>query len=82
MYFMYNDYQIDRKCMMTVTISPKYQVVIPREIRESVGLKVGERLQVVQYGSRIELIPVKTMKSLKGLLKGMDTNITRDNDRV
>ena len=68
--------------MMTVTISPKYQVVIPREIRESVGLKVGERLQVVQYGSRIELIPVKTMKSLKGLLKGMDTNITRDNDRV
>ncbi len=68
--------------MMTVTISPKYQVVIPREVRESVGLKVGEILQVIQYGSRIELIPVKTMKSLKGMLKGMDTNFTRDVDRV
>ena len=66
----------------TVTISPKYQVVIPREIRESAGLKVGEILQVIQYGSRIELIPVKTMKSIKGLLKGMDTHFTRDDDRV
>lgn len=68
--------------MMTVTISPKYQVVIPREVRESAGLKVGEILQVIQYGSRIELIPVKTIKSIKGMLKGMDTSFTRDDDRV
>jgi AbrB family looped-hinge helix DNA binding protein len=68
--------------MTTVTISPKFQVVIPREIRESAGLKVGEILQVIQYGHRIELIPVKAMKSIKGLLKGMDTSFNRDEDRV
>ena len=68
--------------MTTVTVSPKFQVVIPREIRESVGLKVGEILQVIQYGRRIEMIPVKTIKSLKGFMKGMNTTFTRDEDRV
>lgn len=68
--------------MTTVTVSPKFQVVIPREIRESVGLKVGEILQVIQYGRRIEMIPVKTIKSLKGFIKGMNTTFTRDEDRV
>ena len=68
--------------MTTVTVSPKFQVVIPREIRESVGLKVGEILQVIQYGRRIEMIPVKTIKSLKGFIKGMNTTFTRDQDRV
>lgn len=73
---------IDEDRNMTVTISPKFQVVIPREVRESVGLKVGELLQVIQYGNRIELIPVKSIKSIKGMLKGMDTRFSRDNDRL
>ncbi len=73
---------IDEDRNMTVTISPKFQVVIPREVRESVGLKVGELLQVIQYGDRIELIPVKSIKSIKGMLKGMDTRFSRDNDRL
>ena len=68
--------------MSTVRVSPKFQVVIPKDIREAVGLKVGEILQIIQYGSRIELIPVKTMKTMKGFLKGMDTTFTRENDRV
>lgn len=55
---------------------------IPREIREATGLKVGEILHVNQYGGRIELIPVKTLKSIKGLLKGMETSFKRDEDRV
>ena len=68
--------------MSTVTVSPKFQVVIPKDIREAIGLKVGETLQIIQYGSRIELIPVKTMKTMKGFLKGMDTTFTRENDRA
>jgi AbrB family looped-hinge helix DNA binding protein len=79
---MYYKNAIDGWCMTTVTVSPKFQVVIPREIRESVGLKVGEILQVIQYGRRIEMIPVKTIKSLKGFIKGMNTTFTRDEDRV
>ncbi len=68
--------------MTTVTVSPKFQVVIPKEVRESIGLKAGEILQIIQYGQRIELIPVKTIKSLKGMLKGMNTNFVREDDRL
>ena len=66
--------------MSTVTISPKFQVVIPKEVRESMSLKSGEKLEVVQYGHRIELIPIKGVKSLKGLLRGMNTNFVRDEE--
>lgn len=65
--------------MTTVTISPKFQIVIPKEIREFMGLKVGGTLQVIQYGTRIELIPAK---SIKGFLKGMDTSFIREEDRA
>jgi AbrB family looped-hinge helix DNA binding protein len=66
--------------MSIVTISPKFQVVIPKEVRESMSLKSGEKLEVVQYGHRIELIPIKGLKALKGLLKGMNTNFVRDEE--
>ncbi len=66
--------------MSSVTISPKFQVVIPKEVRESMSLKSGEKLEVVQYGHRIELIPIKGIKSLKGLLKGMNTDFEREED--
>ena len=66
--------------MSTVTISPKFQVVIPKDVRESMSLKSGEKLEVIQYGHRIELIPVKGVKALKGLLKGMNTTFVRDED--
>jgi AbrB family looped-hinge helix DNA binding protein len=68
--------------MATVTVSPKFQVVIPKDVRESIGLKAGEILQIIQYGQRIELIPVKTIKSLKGMLKGMNTTFAREDDRI
>jgi len=68
--------------MDAVIVSPKFQVVIPKNIREAMELKAGERLQVIQYGNRIEFIPVKTIKSLKGFLKGMDTSFSREDDRV
>ena len=68
--------------MPTVTISPKFQVVIPNAVRDSIGLKAGEILQVIQYGNRIEMIPVKTIKAMKGFLKGMSTSFEREEDRI
>jgi len=68
--------------MATVTVSPKYQVVIPAEIRESLGLKSGEKLQVFEYEGRIELVPVKDLKKMRGFLKGIDSTVPRDEDRL
>lgn len=68
--------------MNTVTVSSKFQIVIPKEIREKIGLQVGTTLEVIQYGNRIELIPIQPMATLKGFLKGINTNITRDQDRI
>jgi AbrB family looped-hinge helix DNA binding protein len=68
--------------MNTVIVSSKYQVVIPKEIREMIGLQVGTRLEIVSYGTRIELVPIQPMKKLKGIFKGLDTGIQRDDDRV
>jgi AbrB family looped-hinge helix DNA binding protein len=68
--------------MNTVTVSSKYQVVIPKEIRDSIGLDVGTIMEVISYGSRIELVPIQSMKSLKGIFKGIDTHIEREEDRL
>jgi AbrB family looped-hinge helix DNA binding protein len=68
--------------METVTLSPKYQVVIPLVIREALGLKPGEKLRVLRYGDRVELIPARSVKDLRGLLRGMDTTIEREGDRL
>lgn len=68
--------------MSIVTISPKYQVVIPKEIRERLKLTPGQKVQTIAHDDRIELIPVVPIKKMKGLLKGMDTDIPRENDRA
>ncbi len=68
--------------MTAVTVSPKFQVVIPKEIRESMGIVSGQKVQVMAYQNRIELIPLKPMKELRGLLKGIDTDVERESDRV
>jgi len=64
--------------METVKVSPKYQVVIPKTIRESFKIVSGEKMQVIAYNNRIELIPIGPMKKLKGFLKGMNTNVKRE----
>ncbi len=67
----------------TVTISPKFQVVIPKRIRENLSLRPGEKLRVFAYEGRIELVPVKPARMLRGFLKGMDTSVSREEeDRV
>ena len=68
--------------MTAVTVSPKYQVVIPKDVRESMGIFSGQKIQVFTYQNRIELIPIKPMKKLKGFLKGIDSDVDRDKDRV
>jgi AbrB family looped-hinge helix DNA binding protein len=68
--------------METVTISPKFQVVIPKGIRERLGLAPGQKVQAIAYGDRIELIPVRPAAELRGFLKGIDTTVERESDRV
>jgi len=68
--------------MNTVIVSTKYQVVIPKCIRENIGLKAGTTLEIINYGNRIELIPIQPMKNLKGIFKGINTEIERDVDRT
>jgi len=68
--------------MKAVTVSPKFQIVIPRDLRETMNIKPGAKVQIIQYENRIELIPLKDPKSLRGYLRGMDTNIDREPDRL
>ncbi|UWN51266.1 hypothetical protein ASALC70_03493 [Alcanivorax sp. ALC70] len=68
--------------MTAVTVSPKYQIVIPKEIRESMGIVSGQKVQIMSYQGRIELIPLKPMKEMRGFLKGIDTTVDREEDRV
>ncbi|PFG52603.1 AbrB family looped-hinge helix DNA binding protein [Marinobacter sp. LV10R520-4] len=68
--------------MTAVTVSPKYQIVIPKEIRESMGIVSGQKVQIISYQGRIEVIPLKPMKEMKGFLKGIDTTVVREEDRI
>ncbi|RJP45733.1 MAG: AbrB/MazE/SpoVT family DNA-binding domain-containing protein [Desulfobacteraceae bacterium] len=68
--------------MQTVTISPKYQVVIPKTIRETMRLRPGQKLKIIEYEGRIELIPDKDISELKGFLKGINTDFEREGDRL
>ena len=68
--------------MVTVTVSPKFQVVIPREVRESLGIRPGQKVQVIRYGDRIELIPLRPIRETRGFLKGIDTAVEREPDRL
>ena len=68
--------------MAAVTVSPKFQVVIPKEVREKLGLSPGQKIQVVVYGDRIELIPIRPTRQMRGFLKGIDTRVDRERDRV
>jgi AbrB family looped-hinge helix DNA binding protein len=67
--------------METVTISPKFQVVIPQSIREAMGLRSGEKAKMVLFRNRIEIIPMRDIRTLRGYLKGIDTGFVRESDR-
>ena len=67
--------------MITITVSPKFQVVIPKEIRKRLNLKPGQKLQVIQLGDRIEYIILKEIKDARGFLKDINTDVDREGDR-
>jgi AbrB family looped-hinge helix DNA binding protein len=68
--------------MQSVILSPKYQVVIPKEIRKALNLRPGQKMQVVEYAGRIEFIPERDIRELRGFLKGINTEFKREKDRV
>lgn len=67
--------------MTVVTVSPKFQVVIPKEIRGKAGLVPGQKMQAILYEDRVELIPVRDVHSARGFLRGIDTDVPREPDR-
>jgi len=68
--------------MNSVTISPKFQVVIPRTVRDSLRLRPGQKMQVFEFDGRIEMIPERSIGELRGFLRGINTDIDREADRV
>ena len=68
--------------MEIVTVSPKFQVVIPRKVREALNIEAGQKVQVIAYQNRIELVPIRSARSLRGFLKGIDTSVEREADRI
>ncbi len=68
--------------MQTVTVSPKYQIVIPKAVRKALHLRPGQKMQVIEYAGRVELIPERDIKELCGFVKGINTEYKREKDRV
>ena len=68
--------------MDTVTVSDDFQIEIPLEARESLGIQPGQKLQVLLYNNRIEFILVKPISQMRGFLEGIDTTVERENDRI
>jgi AbrB family looped-hinge helix DNA binding protein len=68
--------------MEAVKISPKFQVVIPKKLREALRLPPVQKVQMVVYGDRIEMIPLRKISEMKGFLKGINTIVEREPDRI
>jgi len=68
--------------MEPVTISPKFQFVIPQKVREAMGLRAGEEMKVFSFRNRIEIVPVRDIRTLRSSLKGIDTSSVREGDRL
>jgi AbrB family looped-hinge helix DNA binding protein len=68
--------------MDSVTISPKFQIVIPRKVRHLLGVKAGQKMRVLAYDNKVVLIPVRPIQEARGSLKGIDTDVQREADRL
>lgn len=76
------DILVDEGGKMNVKVSPKYQVVIPKDVREKMNIQPGSEVTVFQYMNRIEYIPVKPVQEFRGFVRGMNTELNRDEDRL
>ena len=65
-----------------MTVSPKFQVVIPRQVRSALGVRPGQKIEVILYDNRIELIPLKPVKEARGFLRGIDISVEREPERL
>jgi len=70
------------RSMTRTTLSPKFQVVIPKDVRKALKLRPGTQFNVVEHEGRIELLPVRSPKQMRGFLRGIDTSVPREKDRV
>ncbi len=68
--------------MTAVKVSSRYSITIPKEIRDAAGIRPGQRFHIYRFGDQIELVPVRPMEEMRGFLKGIDTTVERDEDRV
>ncbi len=68
--------------MSTVKISPKFQLVVPKEVRQALDLRPGQKFRALALGDRIEFVPLKPLRRMRGFLRGIDTDVPRDEDRV
>ena len=66
--------------MATVTLSPKFQGVVPQEVRTTMRLRPGQKFQVFQEDDQILLVPIVPMKQARGMFRGIDTSVRRDKD--
>jgi AbrB family looped-hinge helix DNA binding protein len=70
------------EAMSTVEVTPDYQIPIPEEVRDAMGIRPGSRFDVLRHGERIELVPAKDIGAYRGFVKGIDTTVERDEDRL
>jgi len=68
--------------MPTVTVSPKFQVVIPKEVREAMAIKAGQKVHMMMFEGHIALIPIRPIDELRGIAKGVDAEFEREPDRL
>lgn len=68
--------------MTTVTVSPRFNITIPKLIRDNYKIKSGQKFEMVQYEDRLELVPVNPIETMRGFLKGIDTTVIRGEDRI
>ena len=70
------------RSMTRTTLSPKFQIVIPKDVRKALKLRPGTQFNVIEHEGRIELLPVRSPKEMRGFLRGIDTSVPREKDRV
>ena len=66
--------------MERVKVSPKFQILIPKNVRKNLHIKAGMEMQMLESGNCIQLVPLEPIENLRGFVKGIDPDIQRDED--